>query len=106
MLDEKTKIVIEQTANSAAKNAVEGMLVSLGIDATDPIEVQKDMAYLREFRQFLGDPEVQADLLHMRKWRKTMEGVQRKSLVSVVGLIVVGTAALIWMGIQAGIHKL
>lgn len=60
--------------------AVEETFIRMGVDASDPIEMQKDFQYLRD-------------------WRTTTEAVKRKSLLTIVGIIVVGMTALIWISI-------
>lgn len=76
------------------------MLVSLGMDPEYPLEVQKDMAALRELRNLLDDQEFQRDMLHLRKWRKSMDSVQSKGLLAIVGMIVAGGIATLWIGFK------
>ena len=100
-MDEKTKAVIREVAEEAANRAVARTLTSLGIDHENPIEVQRDLAALRELRGFIEDPEVQQDLMHLRRWRKAMESVQSKGLMTVAGLLVVGVCAMAVLGVKS-----
>lgn len=99
-MDEQTRIMMEQVAEEASVRAIKRTLTSLGMDHTQPIEVQKDMASLRHFRKIIDDPEFQADMLHLRKWRKALDAVQNKSILASIGVIVAGALAATWIGIQ------
>lgn len=72
---------IHDVATRAAREAVDQTFLRLGICAGEPIEVQKDMAHLRE-------------------WRTTTESVKRKGAVTVAGLIVSGLLAALWLGVK------
>lgn len=94
-MDKKTEALIEKVAKTAADNAVQQTLITIGIDPADPIEVQKDMASMRELRIALGDKEFQKDLAHLRNWRKTMENIESKGLMAGIALVCTGGLALI-----------
>lgn len=100
-MDTELKTVIKEVAEQAAQATLTASLIRLGIDPEDPIEAQKDMAALREFRDLLSDPEWQKDLSHIRKWRLTMENVERKGVASGVMLIVMATGSVIFYGVKA-----
>lgn len=68
-------------ARALIREAVRETFLMLGVKVDDPIEVQKDFQHLRE-------------------WRSTTESVKAKSLLAVVGVVVSGLAAAIWMGIR------
>ena len=53
-------------------------LLKLGIDASDPIELQ-------------------ADMQHVRKWRTSTETIKRQSLMTAIGIVTAGVMGLIWM---------
>jgi len=61
---------------------VEQAFVRMGIQADNPIEMQKDFQHLRE-------------------WRTSMEAVKRKSVLSAIGVIVAGIITAIWVGVRA-----
>jgi len=63
--------------------AVEETLMKLGIDSEDPIEVQKDMSFLRE-------------------WRSSTAAVKRHGLIVSVGTIVLAIMGLVWLTIKGG----
>jgi hypothetical protein len=93
------KMIAKETAHETAQE----VLRSLGVDVNDPIAVQQDMAALRELRELLTDPEFNADLLHVRRWRKSMENVQSKGILTAVGVLVSGALAALWLGIKSAL---
>lgn len=60
---------------------VEQTLLTLGVDTEDPIELQKDLA-------------------HLRAWRESMETVRKQSLITAIGVIVAGVLGLIWLALK------
>ena len=69
------------------RQAVTETLTTLGIDATQPIEVQKDMAHLRA----------------SRKGSETTKALVKKTAVPI---IVVGVLAAVWGGFSDAIIEL
>jgi hypothetical protein len=60
---------------------VEQTLLTLGVDTDDPIELQKDLA-------------------HLRAWRESMETVRKQSLITAIGIVLAGGAGLLWLGLK------
>ncbi|UFK26682.1 hypothetical protein [Roseobacter phage RDJL6] len=100
-MDEQTRIIVKQAAAEAAEKAVTRTLTSLGVDANDPFEVQRDMQALRELRDMVANDAFKADMMHLRKWRMAMDGIQNKGMLTVVGLALSGIGAALWLGFQA-----
>ena len=78
----------EQHAKSMDDIAIKTMatiLAAFGIDADDT-------------------KEIRADFQHLRSWRKSVELVQTTSFKTAVGILVTGTLAALWLGIQAHQH--
>lgn len=73
MNDAEVKKIVSET--------VAQTLLSLGIDADDPVEFQKDMA-------------------HLRAWRESINTVKRQSLLTAVGIITAGVLGLVWMAFR------
>jgi hypothetical protein len=67
----------EQIAERAAEKAIAGLFTSLGIDTSDPIEMQKDFAALRAFRE-------------------GVELVKRRSIISIVTIIITGIMGILY----------
>lgn len=71
---------VRAIAQAAAREAVREMLLTLGIDASNPeaiIEAQKD------FRA-------------IRTWRQSSEAVQRQGILIAVGVLVVGFLGMMY----------
>lgn len=77
MTDEQLKALIKESASAAAEEAVKQMFMQLGIDHSNPIEMQADMRYLRD-------------------WRTSTATVRRQGLMVAIGIIVTGVLGLIW----------
>lgn len=60
---------------------VERTLLTLGVDTDDPIELQRDLQMLRD-------------------WRLSVSAIKRQGLVTAVGVITVGALGLLWMAIS------
>ena len=70
-------------AKSAAKEALHEMFLALGVDTEDATEVQKDMAFIRS-------------------WRESSEAVKRQGMIAAIGVIVIGLLGLIWTALKGG----
>ena len=81
------------TEQGAARAAVKEVLLSLGLDADDPIELQAQFAAMREFIKLMADPEFQKDMTAVRAWRKDQEAIKRAGIVAVVGALVTAVFA-------------
>jgi hypothetical protein len=64
---------LEEVARKAADQAVAQILVSLGIDATHPFELQRDFAILRGLRAERDGGEYAADMRYIRMARIRFE---------------------------------
>lgn len=62
--------------------AVEETFLRLGIDAKNPIEMQKDFQ-------------------HVRQWRKTGEEVKTKTLLTLLGLVITGLGTIVVLGLKS-----
>lgn len=71
----------EHELKKIVSEAVSETLLKLGIDASDPVELQKDMA-------------------HLRAWRESVATVKRQSLVTAVGIVIAGMLGLLWLGFR------
>lgn len=66
--------------------SVRQTLIQLGISTLDPLEMQKDMQHLRE-------------------WRKSMENVKSKAVITTLTVLLSGILAALWLGFKAIINK-
>lgn len=81
MEDHEVRRLIDEVAHKAASEAVKQTLVTMGIDADNPFEVQKDMQHLRE-------------------WRESISAVKRHGLLAAIGVLTIGLIGLIWAAIK------
>lgn len=77
MSDEIT--VSREELKSLMKEAVQEAFTKLGIQHDDPLEMQRDFQ-------------------HLRNWRQSVESVQRKGLMTVLGILLAGMAGALWLG--------
>lgn len=68
------------------RTAVEQTLITMGMDASDPLQLQADMAFIRELRE-------------------TSEKVKSRGLFVLVGLLVTAFCSAIWLGIKAALNS-
>lgn len=61
--------------------AVKQTLVQLGIATNDPIQMQRDMQ-------------------HLRQWRNAVESIQQKGILTIITILVTGLLAALWIGIK------
>ncbi|RTM07393.1 MAG: hypothetical protein EKK31_11560 [Hyphomicrobiales bacterium] len=71
----------EHELKKVVSEAVAETLLQLGIDASDPVEMQKDMA-------------------HLRAWRESVATVKNQGLVTAIGILVAGALGLLWLAIK------
>lgn len=73
----------EQDVKRIVQDTVAETLLKLGVDAEDPIEFQRDMQFVRS-------------------WRDSASTVKKQSLITAVGILTAGILGLIWMAIKGG----
>lgn len=71
----------EEAAEDASRKVIHETLTALGISKDAPLEVQKDMSFLRD-------------------WRMASDEVRKKSIMTIVGILVTGLCGVIWLGIK------
>lgn len=71
----------EREVRRIVSEAVTETLTRIGIEADDPLEVQKDMQ-------------------HLRAWRESVTTVKRQSLVTAIGILSAGILGAIWMALK------
>ena len=63
------------------KDTVKETLLTLGLDISDPIKMQKDFQHLRE-------------------WRETTEAVWQKGTFTIIAMLIAGFVSALWIGIK------
>ena len=97
--------VAEEAAHKTANKVVREILVTLGIDSSDPIAIQKDMAALREMRGLIADKDFQSDMAHVRAWRESMEAAKSRGFLAIIALITTGAMGALWIGAKELLTK-
>lgn len=69
------------TTRKLVQEAVKETLIQIGFDVSNPLDMQRD-------------------LQHLREWRVAMTQVKEKSLVTLVGIAISGMAALLYTFIK------
>lgn len=72
---------MKSLAKQVARETVVETFRGLGLDAGQPIEAQKDFAWLRQ-------------------WRKSSEDIKRKSIITVITIFITGIMGLIWVSLE------
>lgn len=78
-----TEDEVKRIAGEAAKKAVEEVLDKFGIDTEEAREMQ-------------------ADMVHLRRWRLTTEAVQKQGFLTITIAFVSGLIGLVWLALQRG----
>lgn len=73
----------EQEIRRIVAETVDQTLTRLGVDTHEPLEFQKDLQHLREWRQSVGT-------------------IKRQGLITAVGILTAGILGLIWMAVKGG----
>jgi len=74
--------LLKSVSEQAAEQAVKKTFVAMGLDPEKPFEAQQDMVWLRSTRE-------------------RCEGAGFRTLVTVIGLLVLGAASAFWIGLKA-----
>lgn len=83
MTDDQIAALVHSTAEEVAKRTIREMFVTFGIDVTNPMEMQQDMAYLRA-------------------WRTSVGTIKKQGLMTAVGIVTIGVLGLIWSAMKTG----
>jgi len=81
-VDPETRLELERIVAESVRQT----LIQLGISTLDPLEMQKDMQHLRE-------------------WRKSMENVKSKAMITTLTIFLSGVLAALWLGFKAFVTK-
>ena len=70
----------EAEVKKIVAETVKETLTSLGVDMSEPLEVQRDMA-------------------HLRRWRGAVEKIPGHAVLTAIGILTAGVLALAWMAV-------
>jgi len=94
-MDDTARALVREISEQTAEQTVKRTLTALGVDHDNPLEVQRDLASLREIREILTDQEFKQDMIYIRRSRKLFESIQVRLIIVFVGLLATGGAGLI-----------
>lgn len=77
----RVEAMTEAEIRKVVADAVAETLLKLGIDAADPLELQRDMQ-------------------HLRAWRESVDTVKRQGIITAVGILIAGMIGLVWVSIK------
>ena len=90
-------------AAAAAKEAVQEVLIVIGIDVSGPQairEAQRDFVVIHELARLALDSDFRKDLEFVREWRLSTQSLRKTSVRVAVGLIVTAGLGALWLGLQ------
>lgn len=79
-----TSVEVQHIASESAKAAVREVLITMGVDVTNPqalIELQRDFS-------------------HLRGWRNAVATLRVTSITAALGILVSGIAGGVWLAIK------
>jgi hypothetical protein len=82
----RTVYLTENEIRGVIAETVQETLTKIGVDPDDPHEMQKDFHHLRE-------------------WRKASNEIRNKSILAVVGVLIVGVLGATWLGFKTLVGK-
>lgn len=80
-MTDRQVVMTEEQLRALVSSSVRETLLLLGVDASNPIEMQRDFQHLRE-------------------WRLTVTRVKSKGVLTMLTILVSGTAAAFWVGFK------
>jgi len=84
MSDNKIIQLTDDQLKSLVEKTVHDTLVRLGVDATNPIEMQHDFQHLRE-------------------WREATGAFRNKGILVIITTIIAGVLAAAWVGFKSSV---
>jgi len=79
--NDKPILLTEAVVRRITKDVVKQTLISVGVDYTDPQDMQRDFLFMRDLRL-------------------TSEKIKTRGLFVLVGIVVTGIVAVMWLGIR------
>ena len=74
-------VLTREELRQVVKESVHETLTTIGVDPSNPIEMQKDFQHLRE-------------------WRESMKTIKNRSMLTIVGVVTTGIIAALWIGFK------
>lgn len=85
MKDDQYVHLTREELKDVIKEAVDEAFTKMGVDTTNPIEMQ-------------------ADFKHLREWRLSMVAMRTKGMLGIMAIVLSGAAAALWVGFKAAVQ--
>ncbi len=85
--DQSSPRLTRDDIESVVQDTVAQMMTGMGLDHNNPLEIQQDFARLRE-------------------WRLAAEKIKTKSMMVILGIVIAGGAAALWVGFKIMVGKI
>lgn len=86
-MDDNTQVTLSRgELKGLMEEAVNNAITKMGIDTTDPIEMQRDFQ-------------------HLRDWRIAVNSAKTKGFLTILGILTAGVAAAVWVGFKALVQQ-
>lgn len=83
MTEEDVRLIVREEIRTGIPAAMMLTLQTLGIEADDPLEVQRDFQ-------------------HLRAWREGTQAVKRNAILAIVTVVIPGLLWLVWSNLKGG----
>lgn len=80
------RFVSREDLRDTVRLTVQETFVRMGVDGSDPLSLQKDFMYLRE-------------------WRETADAVRRRGFMTLAAVAVSGLLGAVWIGVKSMMGK-
>jgi hypothetical protein len=80
--DQKNRVLSEQELEELMERAIVRAFVKIGLDVDKPFEVQRDFQFVRDLRT-------------------TSESIKGKTIITALGVILIGALGIFWLGLKA-----
>lgn len=100
MQEPRTDEQLAAFVRGVVQATVKETLLTMGIDATDPIKFQRFMANLSEIERAFENEQFRKDQLHLRRWRESMERASNIGIGTALTMVATGLLTALWLGLR------
>ena len=103
--EQKNADYIRRIAKEVSEETIRSCLTKLGIDHSNPTEMQKDMSTMRDWRIVYTSKDYSADMQYLNRWRVAISALTSKLTMIVMGLIIAGAVSIFWGGFKDSLRS-
>ena len=100
--DQVSELVVHR---DAAREIILKVLAEHGCHPADAAVVKSISTILASCKAQEEHSELESDLRHLRRWRKTVEQAQSLTFKAAITVTVTGFLGVVWMGVKAAMGK-